>query len=448
MKDSSLDMTVGSPTALILKFSMPLFVGNLLQQCYNLVDSIVVGKFIGKEALAAVGSSGIIVFLLVSLFSGVAMGATILISQFFGAKEYGKIKVVIDTMFSAMLLGSLIVTTIGIAVSVPILRLMQTPSGEIFQMSKTYLYTLFVGVVASFGYNINAGILQGVGDSRTSLLFLAVATVVNIILDLFFVVVFDMGVFGVALATIIAQGVSFIFGVFYINRVHSLFRISFRHLSPSANMLGKAVSIGLPAGFQNALFSLGAIALQRLVYKYGASFMAAYTAVNKIDTFVFLPIVSFSSAITTYVGQNVGAKALDRVVRGVKQTLLLGFGVSVVLGWMVLLCGRPLLSMFTDDALVIDYGMEFMYRLMPIYILLSSLMITNSAIRGAGESLLPMLFSVMSMLVVRIPAAYVLDHFFGQNEIFWCYGIGWVVGNSLALPYFFSGRWKKKSLLE
>ncbi|MBQ5781591.1 MAG: MATE family efflux transporter [Spirochaetaceae bacterium] len=448
MKNSSLDMTVGNPTALILKFSMPLFVGNLLQQCYNLVDSIVVGKFIGKEALAAVGSSGIIVFLLVSLFSGVAMGATILISQFFGAKEHGKIKVVIDTMFSAMLVGSLIVTLGGIALSAPILRLMQTPEGEIFQMSTTYLYTLFAGVVASFGYNINAGILQGVGDSRTTLLFLAIATVVNIILDLLFVVVFDMGVFGVALATVIAQGVSFLFGVFYINRVHSLFRISFRKLSPDVHMLGKAISIGLPAGFQNALFSLGAIVLQRLVYKYGASFMAAYTAVNKIDTFVFLPVVSFSSAITTYVGQNVGAKNLDRVVSGVKQTLLLGLGVSVVLGGMVLLWGRFLLSMFTDDNMVIEYGMEFMYRLMPIYWLLATLMVTNSAIRGAGESVLPMVFSIMSMLVVRIPTAYILDYFFGQNEIFWCYGIGWVVGNSLALPYFFSGRWKKKSLLE
>ena len=209
-------MTEGNPAKLITRFAIPMLLGNILQQMYNIVDSIVVGNFIGKEALAAVGNSFVVIFLLVSLFAGAATGAVILISQFFGSKQTEKLKLAVDTIYIGMIFASLIITVAGIAAARPFLHFMHTPEGDTMEMSATYLQTVFAGSVLMFGYNVNTAILQGVGDSKSSLLFLAIATAVNIALDLLFVTVFDMGVFGVALATVIAQGVAFAFGVWYI----------------------------------------------------------------------------------------------------------------------------------------------------------------------------------------------------------------------------------------
>ncbi len=439
-------MTEGKPSKLIFRFALPLLAGNVLQQMYNLVDSVVVGNFVGKEALAAVGNSFVINFLMTSLFMGIGLGATILISQFFGAGKNDGVKATVDTMYVAMVIGAAVVTVIGLVSARPLLVLMNTPDGTTLDWSVSYLQIMFVGTVASFGYNINSGILQGIGDSKSSLLFLAVATVLNIILDLLFVAVFGWGVAGVALATILAQFFSFVFGIWFINHRIRVIRISLRKFDFSSDILIKCIKIGLPAGVQNVLFSLGTIVLQRLVNRYGPGFMAGYSATGKIDSFAFMPIASFATAVTTYVGQNVGARRLDRVKQGVRSTLLMSFVLCVFVSAFVLIFGRYLLMAFSQDEEVIVTGLHFLHRLMPLYFLLSVLFVVNAALRGAGQSVLPLVSAIVSLLAARVPSAYLLDYLFGKYEMFWCFGIGWACGLLISVPYYVSGKWKKKAL--
>lgn len=438
-------MTTGNPVKLITRFALPLLLGNILQQTYNIVDSIVVGNFIGAEALAAVGNSGIIIFLLISMFAGISMGAVILVSQFFGAKQEERLRTAIDTIYIGMFAAALIITLSGIGAAEPFLRLMHTPEGATMEMSVTYVRTIFLGTLLSFGYNINASILQGMGDSKSPLLFLSIATVLNIVLDLLFVTVFDMGVFGVALATILAQGASFIFGILYINRKIKIFRLFSHRMRFDRRILLQSFQIGLPAGIQNLLFCVGTIVLQRLVNSYGPAFMAGYSATNKIDMFVFMPILSFASAVTTYVGQNVGAKNLERVKEGVRSALVISVGTAIVMSILVMLSGRYLLMAFTQDAEVIKTGEEFIKRLMPGYFLLAIIFTLNSTVRGAGDSFIPMIVSFVSLLVARVPLAYLFNYLGGRYNIFWCYGAGWFVGTIIIGAYYLSGRWKKKA---
>ncbi len=439
------DMTVGKPLSLVFRFSLPLLAGNLLQQMYNMVDSIVVGKFVGKEALAAVGNSYIINFLLTSLFMGIGLGATILISQFFGAKQNSRVKETVDTMYIALLVSGAAVTVIGLLIAEPLLRLMNTPEGLTLDWSIQYLRILFLGTIFSFGYNINAGILQGLGDSKLPLLFLSVATVLNIILDILFVAGFGWGVFGVALATIIAQAFSFMFGIFFINKRVDAIKISFRHLRFNQSILFQSVRIGLPAGLQNMLFSVGTMTLQRLVNSYGPAFMAGYSSVGKIDTFAFMPLTSFATAVTTFVGQNVGAGKMDRVKNGVRSTMFLAGVVCIVISILVITFSRYLIMAFSNDEEVIRTGVEFLHRLMPPYILLAVLFVINSALRGAGTSFIPLLSTAVSLLIFRVPLAYFLNNHYGKYEMFWCYGIGWAAGVLIAAGYYLSGRWKRKA---
>jgi len=438
------NMTEGSPSRLILKFTIPLLAGNVLQQMYNLVDSLVVGNFVGKEALAAVGSTFILNFLLVSLFMGLSTGFSIVISRFLGSGDREKVRSTVDTAYVTTLLGAIPVTLIGVAFARPLLSLMNTPTGVTMDMSSSYLTILFLGTVGSFGYNLNAGILQGLGDSVSSLVFLAVATVLNIVLDLLFVVSFGWGVAGVAWATIISQAVSFLIGVVFI--VHKLKLTTLRpdDIRFDAKILKECTRIGLPGGIQGMLFSIGTMGIQRLINGYGPVFMAGYSISSRIDSLAFMPIASFSAAVTTFTGQNAGAGRIDRIKQGFIVTHLMSGAVCIVMSVLLVLNARFLMSLFSPDPEVIDIGAEVLYRLMPAYILLSFIFITNSILRGTGESFVPFVSAMTSFLFLRLPAAYLLDHFLGKGEIGWCYGIGWVFGLSIALPYYWSGKWQRR----
>ncbi len=442
-----IDMTKGSPAKLVIRFMIPLLLGNVLQQMYNIVDSVVVGNFVGSDALASVGNAFIVMFFLFSLFAGVGMGATILISQFLGANEKEKIQNTVDTMYIFMLIGGTIMALVGFVFTPFFLDILDTPTGVVFDMSDTYLRTVFLGTLATFGYSMNNAILQGIGDSKTSLLFLAISTVINIVLDLLFVAVFDMGVFGVALATVIAQGFSFIFGIFYINKKISTFKIAFKKMKFCADILKKSLIIGLPAGLQNVLVSVGVMVLQRLVNSFGSDFMAGFSAAAKIDAFVFMPIMSFAVAMTTYVGQNVGANRYDRVKQGVRSTLLISITMSVVLCALSIVFGDVLLRAFTQDPDVIFVGKEYIRRIMPCFPLLTIIFVLNASVRGAGETVVPMVGTLIAFLGARVPSAYIYTHFFGEYNMFWCFGTGWLVGVLIIVPYYLSGRWKKKGLI-
>ncbi len=437
-------MIEGRPASLILKFSIPLLAGNVLQQAYNLVDALVVGNFVGKEALAAVAVTGILSFLLFSLFSGIALGVTIVVARFVGSGARARLRATVETAYVVAFAGALLVTVLGVIAARPLLLLLDTPAGITLSMAETFLTIIFLGTIGNFGYNLNAGILQGLGDSVSSLVFLAVSVVINIVLDLVFVMVFHWGVAGVAWATVIAQVVSFIMGTVFIVRKLKLTSLKPVEFTFDPRILAEATRIGLPGGVQNMLFCLGTMAIQRLVNGHGSEYMAGFGISGRIDSLSFLPIASFSSAMTTFTGQNCGAGRLDRVRQGFWATHAMSAAVCVVISAGVFWGAPFLMGLFSSDAEVIHAGSEVLWRLMPCYVLLSALFITNSALRGAGEALWPFVASFTSFMILRMPAAYLLDHFFGKYEIGWCYGIGWLFGLAVALPVYFSGRWKRR----
>ena len=441
------DMTQGSPAKLILTFTLPLFLGNMLQQLYNMVDSIVVGQFVGKTALAAVGTGFPVIFMLGALFMGLGMGAMVMISQYYGAGDMERVRSTINTIYTTMFIVIVPLTVLGIFISGPMLHLMNTPA-DTFEEAKIYMIIVFGGMIGSFGYNINSGVLQGLGDSRTPLIFLAIASLLNIVLDLLFVIVFGWGVAGVAIATITAQAFSWLFGVFYINKKYPELHMNPVSFKFNKERFKKIMRLGVPSGIQQMLFSVGVMMMQSLVNSYGSDFMAGFNAGNKIDTFAFMPIQSLSSAITTYVGQNIGAGKIDRVRNGTRVTIGVGIAFSIFAAAVLIPAGPICLRLFTSDTAVIDAGMAYLYRIMPFYSLLAIMFTLNGVMRGAGAVLIPTVSSILSLWLARVPSAYILAHFFGGENMYFCYLFGWAVGVIIILPYYFSGRWKNKSVVQ
>ncbi|GHV13071.1 hypothetical protein FACS1894219_07250 [Clostridia bacterium] len=332
----------------------------------------------------------------------------------------------------------------------PILELINTTKGNIFDNASIYLIVMCIGILPSFGFNINSGIMQGIGNSKISLLFLGIATAVNIILDLLFVAVFGWGVFGVAVATVIAQAVSFVVGIIYINKKDYGFKISIKNLSFDWSILKNIAKLGLPGGIQNALFSVGMITLTSLINTITETyprFSAAFTIAQKVDSFAFLPIVSFSVAITAYVGQNIGAGKLDRVKKGVRTTIILSAIASVAICAVVLPLSEPLIRLFSQDPDVIDFAQGYLFRMLPFMSILAAHFIIGNALRGAGQSIIPLFASMIGLWGARLPAAYILAHFFPDNpaNIFFSFVFGWILGLLPVSIYYYGGWWKKRA---
>lgn len=436
-------MTEGSPLKIILTFAFPMLIGNVFQQLYNMVDSIVVGNYVGKLALAAVGTGFPIIFMMAAMFIGLGLGATILISQYIGAGDMSNVQKTAQTIYTAMILGSIPISIIGIFLSEPILILINTPS-DALPMAKQYMMVIFSGMIGSFGFNVNAGILQGFGDSKSSLLFLSIATVINIVLDLLFVIVFKWGVAGVAIATVIAQMASWIFGIIYMRKKYEILRFPVLKFKFDKDIFKKIMKLGLPTGIQQTLFSIGIMSLQSLVNSYGSDFIAGFNAANKIDTFAFMPIQSFSNAVTTFTGQNIGAKRMDRVHQGTITSIILS--VLVCIACLVIIpIGPTLLGLFNSDPAVIEAGMIYLNSVMPTIGILAVVFTINAVIRGAGESIVPMIGAIVSLWLGRIPAAYFIADKFGKEYIFLSYAIGWLFWLLISGPYYMSGKWKNKS---
>lgn len=442
-KVSMKTMTEGNPVKLILAFAFPMLIGNVFQQLYNMVDSIVVGNYVGKVALAAVGTGFPIIFMMAAMFIGLGIGATILISQYVGAGDMDNVRKTSQTIYTAMIVGAIPISIIGIIMCEPILNLINTPA-DTLPLAKQYMMIIFGGIIGSIGFNINSGILQGFGDSKSSLLFLVIATVMNIVLDLAFVVVFQWGVAGVAIATIIAQAFSWLYGLRYMRKKYEVLNFSILKFYFDKEIFKKILKLGLPTGIQQMLFSMGIMSLQSLVNSYGSDFMAGFNAANKIDTFAFMPIQSFSNAVTTYTGQNIGAGRMDRVHKGLTATL--GMSALVCLAALVIIpLGPFILRMFNSDPAVISAGMIYLNNVMPLYILLAVVFVVNAVMRGAGESVIPMVGAITSLWLGRIPAAYFIASNYGKEYMFLSYGVGWLMYILISGPYYFSGKWKTKS---
>jgi len=444
-KNALKNMAEGSPIKLIFAFAVPMLIGNIFQQLYNMVDSIVVGNYVGKIALAAVGTGFPIIFMMSSMFIGIGLGATILISQFYGAGDLNNVKKTAQTIYTAMIIGSIPLSIIGMLLSGPLLKLTNVPV-DTFPMAKQYMVIVFAGLIGNIGFNVNAGILQGLGDSKSSLLFLAIACLINIVLDLIFVLVFHWDVPGVAYATIIAQFFSWVFGIIYMRKKYYFLNFPILKFEFDKDLFKKILKLGIPSGLQQALFAIGIMSLQSLVNGYGSDFMAGFNAANKIDSFAFMPIQSFANAVTTYVGQNIGAGRMDRVHKGTVSTVVISIVFSVVIGAIILLLGPAIMKLFNPDTAVIEAGMIYLKTVVPFFALIALGFTLNSVMRGAGEAIIPMLGSIVSLWVGRVPAAYLLAKYVGRDYIFYSYAIGWVLWLIIVVPYYMSGRWKLKSV--
>lgn len=453
------DLTEGSVGRNILRFAMPMLVGNMFQQLYTFVDQIIVGRYLGKEALAAVGASFPVIFTLIALIIGIATGGTIVISQFFGARDFDKVKRAIDTIFIVMGAFAVIMTVVGISFSEQIFRMIKLPQ-ELMPLANNY-FTIYVsGLVVFFGYNGVAAILRGLGDSTTPLYFLILATVINICLDLLFIIKLGMGIGGAAFATIIAQGTAFIVAIFYLNRNHELIRFNIREFRFDREIFKQSLRIGLPTGLQQTFVALGMMALMGIVNGFGTNVVAGYTAAGRLDSLAVIPSMVFSFALATFVGQNIGAGKIDRVKKGLARTLLMSSATAISVTILIIIFKYPLMRLFTSDMNVVNVGGQYLTIVTSFYLLFTGMFAYGGVMRGAGDTLIPMFITLFSLWIIRIPAALFLsrdtvDLFgitlkgagLGQSGIWWSIPCGWGVGLVLSLVYYRTGRWKRKSVV-
>ena len=441
-------MTEGNIIREIIVFSIPLLIGNLFQQLYNTVDSIVVGNFIGKEALAAVGSSNSLINLIVGLFVGISTGASVVISQYYGAKNKENIHKAVHTAMAVTLIGGVILIALGVLLSATILQLMGTPE-EVMKESVVYLRIFFWGSLFSAIYNMGAGILRGVGDSRRPLYFLCISSVVNIVLDLLFVVVFHMGVAGVAYATITAQGVSALLVLLTLTRDDDIYKLTWKDIKIHGRLLRQILTMGIPSGLQSAIISFSNVIVQSNINAFGADAIAGFSSYIKIDGFVMLPIMSFGMAAMTFTGQNLGAKKYDRVKKGAWKTLLLSVGYTLTATVLVLCFASQLLRIFSQDPVVNSYGRQVMYINMPAYILLAITQVLAGVFRGAGRSISAMVMMVSNMVGVRLLWIWIAGAIVPSfTTVMLGYGVSWATAALTTGLYAWKGNWLRRGGIE
>lgn len=442
------DLTKGDETRQLIGFALPMLLGNIFQQFYNMVDSFVVGRFLGTTALAAVGVSFPILFFMLALITGVTMGSTVLISHYFGAKNTESLRKVISTSYIFLFLAGTIMTAIGVLSTSFILRLLAVPEA-IMPEASAYLRIIFVGMLATFGYNGVAAMLRGLGDSKTPLYLLIASTLINIVLDLVFVVAFGWGVAGAAWATIIAQAVSFIGVLIVLDTRNPYVRLDGRNLKWDKAIFAQILRIGLPTGLQQTLVSIGMMVLMRIVNGFGPLAMAAYTAAARIDSIASMPAMNLSQAVTTFTGQNMGAGKTERVRRGHLSAIAMSTAISLAMTFCVVLFGRQLMGIFTVDPAVIAIGAEYLLIVGLFYVVFGIMFINNGVMRGAGDVFIPMINTLLAFWVVRVPAALIFTRIFhmGTNGIWWSIPAGWSVGFIFTSFYYRSGKWKTKNII-
>ena len=440
------NMTEGGVAGHIFAFALPLLAGSFLQQLYNMVDSWVVGKYVGDSALAAVGVGFPVIFMFTSLFMGLSNGGTVVIAQFYGAGKLDRVRDAVDTIYTAFVWAAVPVTILALLAVEPILWLLRVDQSA-YHDAWVYLMVVSAGLIGTIGYNLNAGILGGLGNSRSTLLFLATAAVMNIILDLTLVLWAGLGVLGVALGTIISQAFSWLFGLFYINRRYP--QIAIRPFSRRFDrpLFGQIMAIGLPAGIQMSLVAVGSMVIMSKVNSYGEAYTAGYNVGYKVDQMAFLPVQSLSNALTAFVGQNMGASRLDRARRGVRVGVASAVGWSLLTAAILIPWGPSLIAAFSETPAVIAAGTAYLRGIMPFYVLFAVFFTLNNAMRGAGESVFPMVNTVLSLILLRVPAVYLIANRFGPGYMYYGFGVGWAVGFAATVIYYLSGRWKRRGSL-
>ena len=443
------DMTAGEPHSVLLRFSIPLLVGNLAQQLYNTVDSIIVGKYIGDTALAAVGTAGPIFTLLLTLLMGIATGAGILSAQFFGAKDRRSLSKVVGSAFFLILISSILMTLVGYFLSGWMIHLIHPPE-EVEIGATIYLQIIFLGYLGNSAYNILAGVLRGMGDSFYPLVYLVSACMLNILLDL--LLVKPMGIAGVALATIFAQALSGALCILRICRMKNTVDLNRTTLTPNRMLTLKLCRMGMPAGLTQAIFSLSAIIVQSLTNSMGEAVIAANVAIMRVDGFCMLPNFTFGTAATTHIGQNIGAGKAERLRPGVRELLKIALICSAALVSCILLFGRSLIGLFTETDAVMNIGATGLRWLALGYLAFAVSQVLQGVMRGAGETMLPMWISVISTVILRMPLAYLIAYLTRTSEwpngqpvsLFASLLISWLTATSISVFAYRKGWWRRK----
>lgn len=446
-------MTVGPPWKRIAEFAVPMLLGNIAQQLYNTVDSIVVGKYVGDNALAAVGSSAPILNLLLALFVGVATGAGIVISQNFGAGDRKALSRSIGNCISLAAIASLLTMVIGTAIARPLLELLDTPV-SILDWCADYLTIFFLGAAGFTFYNILSGILRGLGDSVSALLFLLVATVLNIFLDLWFVAGIGMGVPGVALATVLAQGLSAILCFFKLLRMRDIFDLTPEMFKLRREAALRIVKIGIPSGLTQGIMAIAMLVVQSLTNSLGELVIACNVIIMRVDGFAMMPNMTFGQTMSVYTGQNVGAKRLDRVELGLKQGGAMAIGFSASITVILLFFGHILFNFFTDTPELVDLAVRMMRILAFGYICIAVTQVLGGIMRGCGDTITPMWITMFTTVVLRIPVAYGLAYLTrcpeypnGRPEALFCsLLVAWTMGAVVSYIVFRRGKWRRKAL--
>ena len=447
------DMTRGAPWKRILEFALPMLVGNVAQQLYASTDSAVVGQYVGDNALASVGSTGPILMFMIALFVGISTGAGILVSQAFGAKDRKLLSISIGNCISLTAIVSLVIMALGVVFSPWILHQLATPE-EIIQDAIAYLRIYFLGIIGFTYYNVLSGILRGMGDSFSALGFLLLTSALNIVLDLWFVIGFKWGVPGVAFATILSQSVSAILCYFKLSRMQQTFDINRSTLRLHKSTVQDIVRLGMPSGLTQAIFSLAMILVQRLQNSFGPDVVATAIISMRVDGFAMMPNFAFGMAMTTFTGQNIGAKRLERAQLGARQGTLMALGVATLMTLAVLVFGRSIMSLFTKTEAIIDLGMRFIRILSVGFIAMAVIQCLSGVMRGAGDAMTPMWISLLTAVGMRVPLSYLLVELTKSPEVplgrpealYYAMLATWLTGALVNLLAFRFGRWRKRAL--
>jgi len=447
------DMTEGAPWKGIVSFTLPMLIGNIAQQLYSTVDSIVVGKYVGDNALAAVGSAVPIVNLLLVLFIGISTGAGVMVAQYFGARNREGLSHTIGNCITITAVSCVFLMIVATPLVRPLLEILNTPE-TIIDDCADYLIISLIGILGLAYYNILSGVIRGMGDSFSALLYLIVATVINIVLDIYFVAGLNMGVAGVAIATVVAQIVSSVLSLLRLSRMVEYFDFGISFLKPEKSYIKKIIELGLPSGLTQAIFSSAMIIVQSLTNQFGEQFIASNVIIMRVDGFAMMPNFSFGMALTTYAGQNVGAGLYDRVKKGAKQGTLIAFGCSAVITFIILLFGKKLMGAFTE----VESTAEMSYYLMKIlaagYLAVAVTQSLSGIMRGSGDTMTPMWISLITTVIIRVPIAYGISYLTRTPELpvgrYECIQISlllsWVIGAVLTVIFYRLGKWETKAI--
>ena len=434
-------LTHGSIWKKMLFFALPLLLGNLFQQLYNTVDSLIVGNFLGTSALAAVSSSGSLIFMLIGFLSGIAAGAGVIVSRYFGAGDHEKLRLTVHTTVAFGLVAGVLMTAVGVLLSPQILQWMDTPE-SVMPESVEYLRIYFAGSLGFVMYNIFVGILQAVGDSRHPLYYLIVSSVVNLVLDLVFIGLFHTGVGGAALATVISQVISALLCLVQLLRSKGPYRLHLREIRFHWEYLWQIIRIGLPSGVQNSIIAFANVIVQSDINSFGDMAMAGYGAYTKVEGFGFLPTNSFTMALTTFVGQNLGARQYERTRKGARFGILVTVAMAEFIGVVVFLLAPWLIAAFDSTPEVVEFGIAKARTAAIFYFLLAFSHSIAAVLRGAGKTMIPMLVMMVCWCVIRVTFLSITIPLTNSIQmVYWVYPLTWSLSSLAFLIYYKKAGW-------